>query len=57
MGIAPIVDGRGRFPIHVPENPSLLGYEAAFQWLVPGSPALLPLDLSRAGSVRIGANF
>ncbi|MHC5062729.1 MAG: hypothetical protein ACYTG5_02000 [Planctomycetota bacterium] len=57
MGVANIVDGQANWPLRVPSSSSLLGFEAAFQWLVPGSPDLLPLDLSRAGSVRIGANF
>ncbi len=57
MGGVSILDGQANLPLAIPDSPSLLGFEAAFQWLVPGSPSLLPLDLSRAGSVRIGANF
>lgn len=41
--------------LSVPMVAALVGLELGFQWLLPTSPSGLPIDLSSAGGLRIGA--
>ncbi|MHC5066298.1 MAG: hypothetical protein ACYTG5_20255 [Planctomycetota bacterium] len=52
----PLQAGAATFIQRIPGFPSLLDQELAFQWLLPTAPYVLPLDLSPAGSLRIGSN-
>lgn len=50
-------NGAATFPRPLPNDPGLVGVEATWQWLLPTSAAILPLDLTTAGSIRIGTNL
>lgn len=56
-GALPLVAGAVSFDQALPDLAGLVGFELSFQWLLPTAPAILPLDLSDAGTLTIGSNL
>ncbi len=55
---ASILSGGDATYVHgIPNFPSLIGAEPAFQWLLPTDPGILPLDLSDGGLIHIRTNM
>ena len=56
-GNIPLVNGEASFVRQLPDDTGLIGAEASFQWLLPTSVSVLPLNLSDAGALRVGTNL
>lgn len=56
LGAFPMVNGTAAFVQNLPDDLSLIGQRPTYQWLLPTSMAILPLDLSDGGVARIGSN-
>lgn len=56
-GTLVLTNGSASFHQVLPDNQSIVGVEIGYQWLLPSGPAILPLDASAAGVVRIGENM
>ncbi len=56
-GSVVMTNGAANFPRPLPADLNLIGAEASWQWLLPSGAAILPLDLSSAGSVRVGSDM
>ncbi len=56
-GNIPLVNGEASFIRQLPNDTGLIGAEATFQWLLPTSLTVLPLNLSDAGAFMVGSNL
>ncbi len=56
-GTLPLVAGEASRVRPLPDDLSLVGAEAAFQWLLPSNLNVLPLDLSDAGAFMVSTNL
>ncbi|MHC5066513.1 MAG: hypothetical protein ACYTG5_21365 [Planctomycetota bacterium] len=56
LGALPLVNGTAAYVQNLPEDTGLVGLRPTYQWLLPSSMAILPLDLSDAGIARVGTS-